>query len=161
MGLAVLRGWVGWRVEYLEILAGLEADSFSGRDADLGSGSGIAADARLAGLDGEDAEASELDAIAFDQTLLHGFEDRVDGGFRLGPDETGTFDDALNEILFDQRKPLVPGMAFCERTLASGRREMPGRTGCESQFDVRKGDRDCQSSPKRAGVRLLRGAETV
>jgi hypothetical protein len=95
-------GFSEWLVEGLEVFAGFEADGFTGSDADLGTGAGIAADAGFAGLDGEDAEAAELDAVAFNEALLHGVEDGVDGGFRLGANETGAFYDSLDKILLDQ-----------------------------------------------------------
>jgi hypothetical protein len=90
-------------VEDVEVFAGLEADGFTGSDADLCSGTWVASDACFAGLDGEDAEAAEFNAVAFDEALFHGFEDGVDGGFCLGAHEAGPFYDSLNEILFDQK----------------------------------------------------------
>ncbi len=88
-------------VEELEVLAWLEADGLAGGDGDLGAGAGVAADAGLAGLDGEDAEAAELDAVAFGEGALHGFEDGVDGGLGLDAREPGAFDDPENEVLLD------------------------------------------------------------
>jgi hypothetical protein len=89
-------------VEDVEVLAGLEADGFAWGDRDFGTGAGVAADAGFTGLDGEDAEATEFDAVALYEGLLHGLEDGIDGGFSLGADESGALDDALDEILFDQ-----------------------------------------------------------
>ncbi len=71
-------------VEDVEVFAGLEAYGFSWGDADFSPGARVASNAGFAGLDGEDAEAAELDAVSFDEALLHGFEDGVYGGFRLG-----------------------------------------------------------------------------
>jgi len=42
----------------VEVFAGFEADGFAGRDADLGAGARVAADAGLARLYGEDAKAA-------------------------------------------------------------------------------------------------------
>ncbi len=89
-------------VQDVEVFAGLEADGFAGGDAHFGSGAGVSSDSGFAGLDGEDAEAAELDAVAFDEALLHGFEDGVYGGFCLGAHQAGAFYDSLNKILFDQ-----------------------------------------------------------
>jgi hypothetical protein len=86
----------------VEIFAGLEADGFTGGDGNLGSGAGVAPYAGFARLDGEDAKAAELNAVAFDEALLHGFEDGVYGGFCLGAHQAGAFYDSLNKILFDQ-----------------------------------------------------------
>jgi hypothetical protein len=91
----------------VELFAGLEADCLAGDDADFGSGAGIAADAGFAGLDGEDAEAAELDAVAGDHALLHAIEDGVDGGFGLGAGETSTFDNSEDEILFNHAIDLL------------------------------------------------------
>ncbi len=93
-------------VEEVEVFAWLEADGFSGFDGDLCAGAGVAADAGFAGLDGEDAEAAELDAVACDHALLHAEEDGVYGGLGLDAGEAGALDDALDEILLDH--PVTP-----------------------------------------------------
>ena len=98
-------GWTAL-IDGVEFLAGLEADGFAGRDGYLGAGPGVAAHTGFAGLDGEYAEAAEFDALAFDEALLHGFEDGIDGRFSLGADEPGPFDHALYQILFDHLAPL-------------------------------------------------------
>jgi hypothetical protein len=85
----------------VEFFAGLEAYGTAGGDADLGSGAGVAAYSGFAGLDGEDAEAAELDAIAFAEGGLHGLEDDVDGSFGLDARKSCAFDHALDEVLFD------------------------------------------------------------
>jgi hypothetical protein len=85
----------------MKFLAGLEADRLAGCDGHLGTGARVSSHASLAGLDGEDAEAAELDAITFYQALLHGFEDGVHGCFSLGANQSGTFYYSLNQILFD------------------------------------------------------------
>ncbi len=90
----------------MKILSRLETDGFSRGDRDFGAGAWVASDARLARLDGEDAESAELNAVSFGERLLHGFEDRVYGGFGLGADEAGALDDSLDEVLFDQTDSL-------------------------------------------------------
>jgi hypothetical protein len=87
----------------VEVFSGFEADGFTWSDGDFGTGARVASDACFAGLNGEDTESSQLDSVSLGERLLHGLEDRVDGCFGLGPDEPGSFDDALDEILFDQR----------------------------------------------------------
>ena len=89
----------------MKLLAGFEANGLARGDADLSTGPGIAADASLSGLDGEDAETAEFNPIAGYQSLLHAFEDGIDGSFRLGPGKPGPFNDALDEILLDQEVP--------------------------------------------------------
>ncbi len=95
-------------VEEVKFFAGLEANRLAGSDADLGAGPGIAADAGLAGLDGEDAESPKFNAFAGDKGLLHALEDGIDGRLCLGPRESGTFNDSLNEILLDQGGSAFP-----------------------------------------------------
>ena len=56
---------LGGLFEDVEVFAGFEADRFAGGDGDFGAGAGVSADAGFAGLDGEDAESAELDAVAF------------------------------------------------------------------------------------------------
>ena len=87
----------------MEILAGLEANGFAGRNGDLCAGARVAPDAGFPGLDGEDAESAQFNAIAFNQALFHGVEDGIDGGFGFDSYQPGALNDALNEILFDQR----------------------------------------------------------
>ena len=89
-------------VEDVEFLAGLEAHGFAWSDGDFGTGAGIAAYAGLAGLYGEDAEAAEFNAVAFDEALLHGFEDGIDCRLGFCPDQPGTLYNSLNQILLDQ-----------------------------------------------------------
>lgn len=91
--------------EDLEVFAGFEANGLAGRDGDLGAGARVAADAGLARLDGEDAEAPKLDAAALAKGVLHGFKDGIHGRFRLGAWETGALDHSLDEVLFDQWRP--------------------------------------------------------
>ncbi len=69
----------GYLAEDLEVFAWLEADGLAGGDGNLGAGARVATDAGFAGLDAEDAEATELDAVAVRESLLHGFKDGVDG----------------------------------------------------------------------------------
>jgi hypothetical protein len=90
----------------VKLLAWFETNCLARGDANLGTGAGVAANARLSGLDSEDAEAAEFDPIASDERLFHAFEDGIDGGFRLGPGKPGPFNDALDEILLDQERCL-------------------------------------------------------
>ena len=51
-------------------LAGFEAHSFAGGDADLGAGAGVAANAGFAGADAENAKPAQFDALPGRQSLL-------------------------------------------------------------------------------------------
>ena len=85
----------------LEFFAGLEADGLSGRDVDFFAGAGIAADAGLAGLHAENAEAAQLDALAAAKSLLQRFENRFDGLLGLGAADVGSGDDRIYKIQLD------------------------------------------------------------
>ncbi len=94
-------------VEQMQLFAGLEADGFAGSDCDFGAGSRIAADASLPGLYGEDAKATELDAVASDRDLLHALEDSVDGSLCFGPWQASSLNHPLYQILLNHlgRRP--------------------------------------------------------
>jgi hypothetical protein len=77
--------WLWTLAERLEILARLEANGFAGGNGDLGTGARITSNTGFAGLDGEDAEAAELDTVAAAQGVLHRFKNSVHGGFCLRP----------------------------------------------------------------------------
>ncbi len=89
--------------ERVQFLARLEADCLPGSDADLGSGTRIAANAGFAGADAEYSETAQLDALAGGQRLLQSFEDSINRSFRLGARKAGTLDDMVDDILLDQR----------------------------------------------------------
>src|SRR5229473_3820907 len=82
----------------LEFFAGLEANGFAGRDADLLTGARIAANAGLARLDGEDAEAAELDAFAAAESVLHGLEDGFDRLLCFAAGDAGLLYDGVADI---------------------------------------------------------------
>lgn len=89
-------------IEHVQFFAGLEADGFAGGDADLGAGAWVAANACLAGAHAEDAKSAQLNAIASGQCLLQTLKNGVDSGFGLGARQSGTFNDVMDDILFDQ-----------------------------------------------------------
>src|SRR5260370_22410037 len=82
----------------LKFFAGLEADSFAGRDTDLLTGARVAADAGLARLDGEDAEAAKLDAFAAAQSVLHSLEHGFDSLFGVAAVDAGLLYDGVVDI---------------------------------------------------------------
>ena len=91
-----LRLFVGF--DALEFFAGFEADGFAGRDVDFFAGAGVAADTGLAGLDAEDAEAAELDALAAAESLLEGFENRFDGLLGFGAADESFGDNRIDDV---------------------------------------------------------------
>ena len=104
-------------VEGLKLFARLEANGPAWGDVHLLAGTRISSDACFAGLHGEDAEAAKLDPVARRKRAFHSAQDRVNGGLSLVPRKSGTFHDALDEILLDQA-----GTPFIERTRPKGER---------------------------------------
>src|ERR1700722_301444 len=94
-------------LQSLQLFAGFESYSLAGRNGHLGAGPGIASDSGLAGLDVEDAETAQFDAISLLEGFLHGFEDRLHGHFSLGFRNAGLVDDFVDDIEFDQMS--LPG----------------------------------------------------
>src|SRR5215469_3560796 len=68
-------GFRRWCGKGLQFFARFETHGFARRDANLLSGAGVTADARLARLYVEDAEPAQLDALAAAERILHGLED--------------------------------------------------------------------------------------
>ena len=64
------RLWLFYRLDALKFFAGFEADGFAGGDADFFAGARVAADPGFTGLNAEDAEAAEFDALAAAESLL-------------------------------------------------------------------------------------------
>jgi hypothetical protein len=97
----------------LEFLAGLEADSFAGRDAYLLTCTRVAAYASLARLDGKDAKAAELDTFAAAESVFHGLEDGFNGLLGFGAGDAGLLYDSIDDIelnhtsLQRNRKPML------------------------------------------------------
>jgi hypothetical protein len=86
----------------VQFLAGFEANGFPWGNADLGAGSGIAADACFAGSDAKNAESAQFDALAGRQGLLEALEDRIHRSFRLGTRQARALDDVMDDVLFNQ-----------------------------------------------------------
>ena len=133
----VLRvGLGGACVDGVQFLAGLEADRFAGRDADLGSCAGIAADSGFAGADAEDAKPAQFDALTGCQSLLEALEDRIHCGFGLGARQTRALDDVMDDVLLNQWGNLAcaTGIDF---TTSSG--------GDARDFGANSGGVDCRA----------------
>jgi hypothetical protein len=101
------RLWLLCGFDALEFFAGFEADGFAGRDADFFAGAGVASDAGLAGLDAEDAEAAELDALAAAESLLEGFEDRFDCLLGFGAADESFGDNRIHDVQLDHTRLLL------------------------------------------------------
>jgi dCTP deaminase len=113
----------------VQLFTGLEADCFTGGDADFSPGAGVTADAGFARPDAEDAEAAEFDAIAAGEGVFQPFEHCIHGGFRLGPRQACPLDDVVDNILLDQsRCPFVFNIARPAEKQPTGRMLLPWRT---------------------------------
>ena len=86
----------------MQFLARFEAHGLAGGDADLGAGSGIAADAGFAGADAEDAKSAQFDALAGGQSLLQTLEDRIHRGLCLGAGQARALDYMMDDVLLNQ-----------------------------------------------------------
>ena len=85
----------------LEFFAGFEADGFAGRDADFFAGAWIAANAGLAGLDAEDAEAAEFNALAAAEGHFERLEDGLDSLLRFGAADIRRGHDGVYNVQLD------------------------------------------------------------
>jgi hypothetical protein len=85
----------------LKLLAGFEADGFARGNVHFFAGAGIAADAGLARLDAEDAEAAEFDALAAAESLLQRFENGFDGLLGFGAADVRRGDDSIYDVQLD------------------------------------------------------------
>ena len=105
----------------LKFFAGFEADGFAGRDADFFAGARVATDAGFAGLDAEDAEAAEFDALAAAESLFQGIENGFDGllGFGAADESLGNnriHDVQLNHTGLLRREEMLEGEARVVKT---------------------------------------------
>jgi len=89
-------------IQQVQLFTGLEAHSLSWGNRDFCSGAGITPNAGFSRFDGEDAEASQLNAVTLAKRLFHGLEDGIDGGFRFDTGKPSTFHNSLDEVLLDQ-----------------------------------------------------------
>ena len=85
----------------MKLFARLEANCFAWSNGDFSARSGIASDACLARLDGEDTEATQFDAVTRDKGLLHAVEDGVHGRLCFCAWQAGTLNNPLYKILLN------------------------------------------------------------
>jgi hypothetical protein len=85
----------------MKLFAWLEANRLAWSDGDFRPCPGVASDAGLARLYGEDAEAAQFDAISSDECRFHAFEDGIHGGFRFRSWQAGTLNYSLYKILLN------------------------------------------------------------
>ena len=107
-------------LQKMELFAWLEADGLAGSDGDFGARAGVASDAGFAWFYGEDAEASELDAVARNQGLLHAIEDSVYRSLCFRPWQAGTLNNPLYKILLNHSGPPSLGCNFLQYEVLTG-----------------------------------------
>jgi hypothetical protein len=91
----------------LELFAGFEADGFAWGDADFFAGTRVATDAGFAGLDAEDAEAAEFDALAAAESLFQGIENGFDGLLGFGAADESLGDNRIHNVQLDHTRLLL------------------------------------------------------
>src|SRR5215469_9981654 len=94
-------GFRGRGRKRLQFLSRLEANCFTGRNIHLLAGARIAADASLARLDVEHAEASELDPLAASERVLHCLEDGLDRLFGFSSADIRLLYNRVDEVELD------------------------------------------------------------
>ena len=92
-------------LQRLEFLARLKAHRFAGRNGDLRARARIAADARLSGFHGEDAETAKFNAVTLFERTLHFSKDSFHGHFSLGFRDSRLVDDFVYDVKLDQGVP--------------------------------------------------------
>ena len=96
----------------MKLLAGFEADSFAGSDADLGAGSRIAANAGFSSADAKNAKSAQFDALAGGQGLLEALEYCIHRSLRLSAGEASALDYMMDDVLLNQWGNLAGATAF-------------------------------------------------
>ncbi len=97
-----LAGVLAGSVKKMKLFARFKPYCLARSDTYFRSRSGVPADARLSRLNREDTKAAKFNPLAGDKRLLHALEDRVYCRLSLGPRQSGTFDNPLYKVLFDQ-----------------------------------------------------------
>lgn len=97
---------LGELIERVQVFSWFEADCFSGSDGHFSTRPRITTDTGLAGFYSKDAETPQFNAVTFGKAFLHRLEDCIDCSFGFRADQSGSFHNALNQILFDQRRSL-------------------------------------------------------
>jgi hypothetical protein len=85
----------------LQVLARLEAYSFSGRNIHFRTRSWVPANSSLPRLDREDAEAPQLNPIIGFEGVFHAIEDGIYSLFRFRLTYPGPLNDLVHKIEFD------------------------------------------------------------
>lgn len=95
-------------LQRVQFLTGLEPYRLTGRDAHLGAGAGVPANAGLASTNAEYPKAAELDALSGSQGLFQPLENGIHGRLRLGAGKAGALNHVMYDVLLDQRGTSLP-----------------------------------------------------
>jgi hypothetical protein len=152
--------WTGKGIllERLEVFARLEPHGFPGWDVHLGARARVSADAGFAGLHVENTKATQLDAVALGQGLLHGFENSLHRNFRPGFGNAGASYDLRDDVQLNHANLLKTGTLIVEKGLIVVKtfllyyyaRLFPGDGGAVGWSVHRDSDFNC----KRGGVNV-------
>jgi len=96
----------------VQLLAGLEAHSFAGSNADFGPSSRIAANSGFPGTDAEDSKAAQLDTFPGGESLLQAFEHGVYGCLSLGARQARALDYVMDDVLLDHCRYLASAIGI-------------------------------------------------
>jgi hypothetical protein len=91
----------------MKFFAWLEANGLAWGNGDFSTRPWVAANAGFTRLDGEDAEPSQLDAVARDEGLLHAVKNSVNRRLCFGSWQSGALNNPLYKILLNHlgRRP--------------------------------------------------------
>src|SRR5437588_11688814 len=92
-------------LDRLQLFAWLEANGLTRRNINLLTGARVTADARLARLDVEDAEATEFDPPAAAQSTLYRFNDRLHSLLGFSARYVRTGDNRIHNVELDHARP--------------------------------------------------------
>jgi hypothetical protein len=91
----------------MQFLAWFKAHRLAGSDADLGAGSGVAANAGFAGADAEYAKSAQFDALTGGKCLFQALEYRIHRGLCLGAGQARALDYMMDDVLLNQWNTLA------------------------------------------------------
>jgi hypothetical protein len=104
----------------VQFLAGLETHRLAGRDADFGTGAGIATDAGFARANAENAKSAQFDTLTGCQGRFEAFEDGIHGRLSLGAGKTSALDNVMDDVLLNQWGNLAGATRIDSTTPYSG-----------------------------------------
>jgi len=96
----------------MQFFTGLEAHSFTRRDADLGASSRVAPDSSLPRSNAEYTKSAQLNALSCCQGLFQAFKHSIDRLFGLRTGKARALDHMVHDFLFNQSDHLASATVF-------------------------------------------------